>query len=322
MVVVRSLSTCRSMPAGAVASSAGQLRLDVVDRGDDVGARQLEHREDDRLLAVGPGGELVVLRRVDRRADVAHPHRRAVAEGEDGVEPGLGGGELVVVVDGEGAVRPVHDALGVVHREVDDGLAHVFQPEAEIGDLGRVDLDADGGLLLAEHQHLADAVDLADVLLQYVLGIVVDLGDRQRVRGQRQHQDRRVGGVHLAIGGRRRQVGRQLPAGGVDRRLHQLRSGVDVHAELELQRDRRIAQRRHRGHLRQAGNLAELPLQRLRHRGGDDLRAGAGKLGRDLQRREVDLRQRRHRQAREAGDAEDQQPRHQQRGADGVADEP
>ncbi len=76
-----------------------------------------------------------------------------------------------------------------------------------------------------------------------------------------------------------------------------------------------------RGHLRDAGDLRELPLERLRHRGGHGLRAGAGQRGGDLDGREVDLRQRRDRQLRIGDEADEQDAGHQQRGADGIANE-
>ena len=66
--------------------------------------------------------------------------------------------------------------------------------------------------------------------------IVVDVGQRQRGRGQRQEQDRLVGRVHLAEARRRRQVGRQAAQRGRDRRLHVERRAVDVAVEVELQR--------------------------------------------------------------------------------------
>ena len=53
---------------------------------------------------------------------------------------------------------------------------------------------------------LADAGDLADLLGELGIGVVVDLGQRQGVRCHRQEQDRRIGRVDLAIGRRRRQI--------------------------------------------------------------------------------------------------------------------
>ena len=49
-----------------------------------------------------------------------------------------------------------------------------------------------------------------------------------------------------------------------------------------------------RGHLRDAGDLCELALQRLRHRGRHGFRAAAGQARGNLDGREVDLRQGRH----------------------------
>jgi len=79
-----------------------------------------------------------------------------------------------------------------------------------------------------------------------------------------------------------------------------------------------IARRRHLG---DAGNLGELPLQRLRHRGRHGFRAGARQAGGDLDSREVDLRQRGDRQQRVGDQADEQNAGHHQRGADGVANE-
>ena len=79
-----------------------------------------------------------------------------------------------------------------------------------------------------------------------------------------------------------RQRLRQLAAGGGDRGLHVLRGGIDVAVEVELQRDRGRPERAGRGHLRDAGDLGELALERRRDRGGHGVRAGAGKLGRHL----------------------------------------
>ena len=79
---------------------------------------------------------------------------------------------------------------------------------------------------------------------------------------QRQRQDGRVGGIGLAVNRRRGKVGRQESAGGVDGLLHLLLGHVDIEIEVELQRDDRTAIGTRRGHLLQAGHLAELAFQR------------------------------------------------------------
>ena len=141
-------------------------------------------------------------------------------------------------------------------------LGHVLHLQAQRGELDGIDLHAHRRLLLAADRHLRDARDLRDLLREDVLGVVVDGGHRQHVRVHRQDQDRRIGRVDLAVGRRRRQVLRQLTAGGVDPRLHVLRGRIDVAVEVELQRDLSGAEHIGRGHLRQAGNFRELVFER------------------------------------------------------------
>ena len=128
-------------------------------------------------------------------------------------------------------------------------------------------------------------------------------------------------GLTLRIRRRARQIVRQLPARGVDRRLHVLGGGVDVAIEVELHGDRGAARCRCRRHLRDARNLRELPLERLRDRRRHRLGAGAGQGRRDLDGREIDLRQRRDRQVHVGDHADEHEADHHQRRADRVADE-
>jgi hypothetical protein len=191
-------------------------------------------------------------------------------------------------------------AVDIALRAVDGGDrdrgSHVFERKALGDEFRRIDLDADRGLLLPADDDLRDAGDLADLLRELGIDRIADGSQRQRVRCRRQQQDRGVRRVDLAIGRRRGQVFRQLAAGGVDRGLHVVGGAVDRTVEIELDGDRRGAEIAGRRHLCDAGNLRELTLQRLRHRGCHGLRTAAGQGGRDLDGREVDLRQRRHRQ--------------------------
>jgi hypothetical protein len=272
-------------------------------------------------LVVGPGGVPGIFGAVDRPADVANAHRRTVPVGHHHIVPGIGGEDLIVVVDGEIAPRLVDAAHRAVDRRRGDHRRHVLKPDAERGQLGRIDLDTDRRLLLPTDGHLSDAGDLRYLLAENVLGVIVDGGERQHVGAHGEDQDRRIRRVDLAIGRRVRQVLRQLSAGGVDRRLDVLRRRVDVAAELELHGDRSAAEGARRGHLRHAGNLRELPLEGRRDRGRHRLRAGAGELRGDLDGREIDLGQRRHRQQRIGGGADQQDARHHQRGGDRARDE-
>ena len=122
-------------------------------------------------------------------------------------------------------------------------VAHVFEADAAIGERLRIDLDADRGLLPSADADLADAVDLRNFRNEDVLGEGVDRGQRQRIRGEGKHQDRRVGGVHLADGRRVGDADGEIRARRVDRREHVLGRAVDVAAKIELDGDLGDAER-------------------------------------------------------------------------------
>ena len=67
--------------------------------------------------------------------------------------------------------------------------------------------------------------------------IGVDRGQRQRVRGERQNQDRRVGGVHLADGRRIGDARREIGLAALIAASTSLGGAVDVAAEIELDGD-------------------------------------------------------------------------------------
>ena len=116
MVCVRSLMISILMAGGIAAMQPRQLRLDLVDGLDDVGAGLLEDHQEDAALAVGPGRLLHVLGPGDRLADVADAQRAAVAIGDDDVVPGVRVQQLVVGIDRVSALGAVDVALRTVDR--------------------------------------------------------------------------------------------------------------------------------------------------------------------------------------------------------------
>src|SRR5262249_46163688 len=134
---------------------------------------------------------------------------------------------------------------------------------------------------------------LRDLLGEVGVGEVLNSGKRQRIRRERERQDRGVRGIDFAVDGRARQITRQERRRRIDRGLHLLLGDVDRGIERELQRDERGAERARRRHLLQAGQLPELPFERRRHGRGHDVGAGPRIKGQDLYRWIVDLRQRR-----------------------------
>ena len=153
------------------------------------------------------------------------------------------------------------------------------------------------------------------------VGEVAERAQIDGLRRERQRDDRRVGRVHFRIERRIGQVARQRRGGGIDRRLHVLRGGVDVAVEVELQRDLADAERARRGHRLQRRDLAELAFERRGDQRGDGVGIGAGQLRRDLDGREIDLRQRRNRQPPIAENAAEHHRDAEQRSRDRPVDE-
>src|SRR6202030_3537595 len=102
-------------------------------------------------------------------------------------------------------------------------------------------------------------------------------------------EDGGVGGIDFAVdGGIRKTLGEKIGSA-VDGGLHFLLGNINVEIEIELKGDYGTAEGARRGHLVQAGNLAELALERGGDRRSHDVRAGARIKGLDLNRRIVDL---------------------------------
>ncbi|KTT56329.1 hypothetical protein SB7C_12215, partial [Staphylococcus epidermidis] len=91
-----------------------QQRPDAIDGFDDIGARNPLDRENDGGLLAVPAGQQIVFGPLDRRADIADPHRRAVAIGDDEVVIRRRLQQLVVGVQRVGHARAVERALGQI----------------------------------------------------------------------------------------------------------------------------------------------------------------------------------------------------------------
>ncbi|CUI60289.1 Uncharacterised protein [Achromobacter xylosoxidans] len=298
-----------------------QQRLDLVGHGDDVGAGLALDVHQHRRLAVDPGGQVAVLGAVLHRGDLAQPHRRAIAPGHDQVAVFLRAPQLVVGVHDDRTHRAVEAALGLVGVGLGDGLLQVGQLQSARGQRHGVGLHPHRGALAAGQAYHAHARQLRQALCHAGVDQVVDLRQRQRIRGDGQRQDRHVGRVDLAVHRRRRQVGRQQRAAGADGGLHLLLGHPQRDVERELQRDHRDAAAAGGRHLLEPRDLAEAALQRRGHGARGDIGAGA-RIGRgDLDDGVVDLRQRRHRQHAPGEDARQQQRQHQERGGDRPQDE-
>ena len=216
----------------------GERLLDALDGGEDVRPGLAADDHEDAALAVDPAGQPVVLDVVEDVGHVAQADGRAVLGGDDQLAIGLGAQQLIGRRDVVGDVGAGQRSLRLVGGRGGQRGAHVLQGHPVAGQRLLIDLHAHGRLLAPADEHLTDARDLRDLLGQNAVGGVEHLGQLQRLRGEREDQDRRVGRVDLAVVGEARQVGRQLGERSVDGRLDVARGAGDVAIEIELQRDR------------------------------------------------------------------------------------
>ena len=299
---------------GEAGLQLGQEFLDAVDDGDDVGAGLALDVDDDRGLAVHPGGLLGVFGGVDDGGYIGGADCGAVAIGDYHGLVIAAGNKLVVGADGVRLAGAVESSLGLVHVGRRQCGAQVFEAEVVGGKLGGVGLDAHGGLLAAGDGDQSDAGDLGDLLGEVGVGGVLDLVQGQRVGVERQRHDGRVGWVHLAVDGWIGQICWQKAVGGVDGGLDFLLGHIDVLVEVEFEGYDRAAAGADRGHLLESRHLAELALQRRGDRGGHHLRAATGVEGEHLDDGVVDLGQGRDGQLLVAHKSGQEDGRHQQRG--------
>ncbi len=221
--------------------------------------------------------------------------------------------ELVVGRDHPALAVALQRSLGLVGVFGGDRGAHRLQAETHIVQGEGIGLDANRGLRRSADEDLADAFDLGQLLSHDRVGRVVHLVLGERVGGERQNQDGRVGRIDLAVVGIVGQIRRQIVASRVDGGLHVTRRGIDVAVQIELHGDAGRSQLAHRGHLVDAGDAAELPLQRSGYGRRHSLRTGAGQRSGYADNREVDLRQRGDRQLRVGQGSRQQQGKGQQR---------
>ena len=298
-----------------------QLRLDLIDRVDHVGARLLEHGQNDPglIVLVRRHGAIDCVR--DGLTDVPHTDRRSVAIGQNDVVELLGIGDLVVRGDREAELVRVDGAFCGIGGGRYQSAADLFQGDAARSELCRIDLDSDRRLPVAEYGDLCDPGHLGDLLRQEKIAVIVHLGQRHRIGMRRQQENGGIRRIDLLVVRRRGHGLRQGLAGDRDCRLHVLGRRIDVAVELELNDDRRRAERAQRGELRDPGDLCELPLERSGDRRCHGFGARPLKARGDLDGGEVHLGQRRDRQERIGGEPHECERRHDKGGGNRPADE-
>ena len=82
---------------------------------------------------------------------------------------------------------------------LDKAVRTASSPNAVVGELHGIELDAHRGLRAAADEDLADALDLRDLLRKDGVGHVVDLRLGNDVGRKRENEDRRIGRIGFAV---------------------------------------------------------------------------------------------------------------------------
>ena len=305
---------------------AGQLRLqrrqqvaDAIDGFDDVGVGLARDEHDDGRLTVEEAQRVDVLGSVEHSGYIGQAHGRAIAPRDHEVLV-IGGAAAVAPgrlrIDLQAVAIAVDLALGAVRVGGLDRGAHVLGRDAIAVQRIRHQLDPHGRQRAAADFDFAHTLDLRQALLHEVRDRLENLGRRLGFGRQRQDQHRRIRRVGFTVGRIAAQRGRQVGARGADRCLHFARGGIDLAIQFELQIDPGRAGAAAGRHFIDAGNRAETPLKRCGHARGHRVRTRARQRGRHRNGRVIDLRQRRHWQHEERGNAGQRDADGQQDGGD------
>src|SRR5262249_9155671 len=108
------------------------------------------------------------------------------------------------------------------------GRAYLFKGEADRGQLGRIDLDANGGPPVPANLRLRDTGNLRDLLGKETVEIVIDRSERKRLGTRTKNKNGWIGWIDLPVVRRDCHGLRQGLVRNRDSRLHVLRRPIDA----------------------------------------------------------------------------------------------
>ena len=146
-------------------------------------------------------------------------------------------------------MQAVKSAFGLVDVGLAENRAQVFKTQPVGSQCGGVRLNAHGRPLAAADADETNAGELRDFLSESGVGKILDFRQRQRLGGERQREDGRIGGINLAVD---RRIGESLGekiGSAIDGRLDLLLSNIDIQVQIKLQSDHRAPEGTCGGHL-------------------------------------------------------------------------
>ena len=261
-----------------------------------IGPRLAADRDGERGFAVETRPTAQPFIAADHTGHIPHPHRQAVAIGDNDVgkfrrlfERARGIQNIVARAAGDRSDRDI--AVGRRHRG-----AQIIHRQIARRQRGRIELDTHSIATIAIGLHLANARQGGNPRHQQIVYQGLQIIQGPRLVAHRQDDHRGIRRVDLPETGRIGHFRRQ-PAG--DRRQHGLhieRGGINVAIECKLHGDLRGAGAAGRKHLFDAGNGGKLAFDRRCHRCRHDAGVGTGQAGFDLDGGQINLWQGRHRQ--------------------------
>ncbi len=297
-----------------------QFCPDCVHHVDGVGVRLALHGEHDGLFAIEPAAGIGIIDTVGHIGDIAEMNGRTVIRGHDQRPEGRRIGALGIGLDRQALIVVLQGADRHLVIRLCDGVCDGIDAKPPCLKLCRIEADAHGIGLCAVDAHLRDAGDGRQKRRDDILGDFIHLAGRHFLAVDGKQQDRRIGGVGLAVARRRRHVAWQLPLRTGNSGLHIGGRRIDIAVEIELQNDRAVAERVGGADFADARNGLELLDQRRGDGGCHCLRRCARQRRRDADRRKIDFRQGGDRQQAEAGKPRQHEAYGKKGGGDGPVD--
>ena len=172
MVMVRSLRTEILMVGGSHCASSGSTALMRSTVSMTLASACLKTMTSTAWLVPAQPASVVVFNPFDDLAEGVQLDGNAVPLGENQVLIIRGVEQLVVADDGVGDCCAIQAALGLIHIDLAEKGADLFQTDAGGGQGGGIDLDPHGGFCGAADDGLADALDLAEFLADDVVPVL------------------------------------------------------------------------------------------------------------------------------------------------------
>lgn len=156
-----------------------QQFLDPVHHFDHIGAGLALNIDQHGRCLAEPGGLPVVFDVADHMRNLMEADGRAAAVGHHHLRKLFGAQQLIIGIDGIGAIRSIEASFRLIHVIGTDGGTEILETQVIGRERTRIGLDADGGALPSTEPDKAHAADLGKLLGQAGVSQILDFRQRQ-----------------------------------------------------------------------------------------------------------------------------------------------